>query len=171
MSSDSNDADDVVARPSPEIPGRFDAVVPDVRLRGWMAGRMIDGYWALVDGDEPVWRPPKWQVLLHRDGYDPTVDGPPSFVVTDMREGEIGRFDDVRGALRLALDEIRQRPWRRDSLCIDCRTRTGRFAPVVFGQPVEGVASGALEAKPIRSLSGPKWLPPYPSPPDTDGLS
>ena len=72
MSRAPDGPDDVVARPSPEIPGRFDAVVPDVRLRAWMAGRrMIDGYWALVDGEEPVWRPPKWQVLLDRDGYNP----------------------------------------------------------------------------------------------------
>ncbi len=167
MSPDADDADDVIARPSPEIPGRFDAVVPDVRLRGWMAGRMIAGYWALVDGEEPVWRPPKWQVLMDREGYDPTVDGPVFFVVTDMREGEIGRFDDVRAALRLALDQVRLRAWRRDSLYIDARTRTGRSAPVVFGRPVEGVASGALEATPILSLSGPKRLPPDPPPPDT----
>ena len=166
MSSDTDGADEVVARPSPEIPGRFDAVVPDVRLRGWMAGRMIDGYWALIDGEQPAWRPPKWQVLMSRQGYEPIVDGPVFFVVTDMREGEIGRFDDVRAALRLALDEVRFKPWRRESLCIDVRTRTGRSAPVVFGRPVEGVASGALEAKPIRSLSGPKWHPPYPPPPD-----
>ena len=125
-----------------------------------MAGRMIDGYWSQIDGEEAIWRPPKWQVLLDRDGYDPTTDGPVAFVVTDMREGEIGRFDEVRGALRLALDVIRRGSWRRDSLSIDCRTKTGRFAPVVFGRPVEGVAAGALEAKPIRSLSGPKYLPP-----------
>ena len=166
MSRNPDDADDVVARASPEIPGRLDAVVPDVRLRGWMAGRMTDGYWSQVDGEDPIWRPPKWQVLLQRDGYDPTVDGPPFFVVTDMREGEIGRFGDVRGALRLAADEIRRRSWRRDSLCIDCRTRTGRSVPVVFGRPVEGVAAGALDAKPILSLSGPKWLPREPPPPD-----
>jgi hypothetical protein len=126
MSPTTDDADNVVARPSPEIPGRFDALVPDVRLRGWLAGRMIDGYWALVDGEAPIWRPPKWKVLLDRAGYDPSVDGPPFFVVTDMREGELGRFEDVRSALHLALDEVRIGPWRRDSLCIDCRTRTGR---------------------------------------------
>jgi len=167
MSRDPDGTDDVIARPSPEIPGRFDAVIPDVRLRGWMAGRMIDGYWAMVDGETPVWKPPTWQRLLSRDGYDMCVDGPLFFVVTDMRVGEIGRFDDVRSALRLALDEIRSKRWRRESLSIDCRTRTGRFAPVVFGLPVEGVASGALEATPIRSLSGPKYLPPEPPPPDT----
>ncbi len=114
-----------------------------------MAGRMIDGYWSQADGEDPIWRPPK-----------------PFFVVTDMREGEIGRFDDVRGALRLAADGIRRRSWRRDSLCIDCRTRTGRSVPVVFGRPVEGVAAGALDAKPILSLSGPKWLPREPPPRD-----
>ena len=127
---------------------------------------MIDGYWTEIDGEEPIWQPPRWMVLLDRDGYRPSVDGPTVFVVTDMREGEIGRFDDVRAALRLALDVIRQKPWRRESLCIDCRTRTGRIVPVVFGRPVEGVASGALEATPIRSLSGPRYLPPEPPEPD-----
>jgi hypothetical protein len=168
MSRDPDDSDDVVARPSPEIPGRFDAIVPDVRLRGWMAGRMIDGYWSQIDGEEAIWRPPRWQRLLDRDGYVRSIDGPPFFVVTDMRDGEIGRFDEVREALRLALDEIRLKWWRLDSLCIDCRTKTGRFAPVVFGRPVEGVACGALEAKPIRTLSGPKWLPREPPSPDKD---
>lgn len=166
MSPTSDDANNVVARPSPEIPGRFDALIPDVRLRGWMAGRMIDGYWAEVDGEEPVWRPPKWQVLLDRAGYDPIIDRSVFFVVTDRREGELGRFDDVRAALRLALDEIRLRPWRRESLCVDCRTRTGKYAPIVFGSPVEGMASGAVEATPILSLSGPKILPPHPPPAD-----
>lgn len=166
MSRAPDGPDDVVVRPSPEIPGRFDAVVPDVRLRGWMAGRMIDGYWALVDGEEPVWRPPAWQVLLNRDGYNPRIDGALSFVVVDMRIGEMGRFENVRAALRFALDEIRLRPMRRDSLSIDVRSRTGRYAPIVFGRPVEGMAAGALEATPIESLSGPRWLPREPPPPD-----
>jgi hypothetical protein len=136
-----------------------------------MAGRMIDGYWSEVDGEEPIWRPPVYLRLLRRDGYDPVVDGPFSFVVTDMREGEIGRFNDVRSALRLALDAIRRGMWRQDSLCVDCRTRTGRYAPIVFGRPVEGVATGALEASPIRSLSGPKWLPSEPPPPSKAEVS
>lgn len=158
--------DDVVERPSPEIPGRFDAVVPDVRLRGWMAGRMIDGHWSQVDGEKAIWRPPLWQVLLDREGPDSALDGPVTFVVTDMRVGQVGRFVDVRVALKFALDEIRLRRWRTDSLLIEVRTTTGRSAPVVFGRPVEGVAAGALEAEPIRSMSGPKWLPPEPPPTD-----
>jgi hypothetical protein len=129
---------------------------------------MIDGYWSQIDREEAIWRPQKWMVLLDRDEYNPTVDGRLSCVVTNMGEGEIGRFNDVRGALKLSLDEIRRQPWWRDSLCIDSRTRTGRTAPVLLGRLVEGVATGALEAMPMRSLSGPRYLPPYPPPAGKD---
>ena len=101
MSRDPDGADDVIARPSPEIPGRFDAVVPDVRLRGWMAGRMIDGYWAMVDGEDPVWKPPPHIHVRSGDGIAAYWLEPVSLraIVVASRETMVRQWNDFFGQI------------------------------------------------------------------------
>lgn len=123
---------------------------------GWMAGRFIDGHWFAQDGRAAVWRPPTWIRLLEAAGYDRAAEGEPVFVVSEMRLGELARFDDLREAFRFALGAIQGKPHRHpESLAIDCRTASGRIVPVVWGRPVVGMARGALEAEPIRTLEAP----------------
>jgi hypothetical protein len=121
-----------------------------------MAGRFIDGFSFAQDGRAAVWQPPDWIRLLEAAGYDRDVEGEPFFVVSEMRLGELARFDALRDALRFALTAIEGKQHRhRESLAIDCRTKSGRIAPVVWGRPVVGMARGALEAEPIRVLTAP----------------
>jgi hypothetical protein len=123
-----------------------------------MAGRLIDGHWFAQDGREPVWRPPAWMQVLERDGYDRETEGEPFFVVTQVVTGEMGRFDDLREAFRFALGVLESKGDRPhpESLLIECRTPSGRCAPVVFGHPLIGMAHGALDAKPIRVIEAPE---------------
>ena len=116
--------------------------------RGWMAGRLIDGFDLVVKGRAPEWSPPRWLRALQAQGYDPSVDGDPVFVVSHISDGELRRFVGVRDALRYArsLVERRRRPVHPDALAIDCRTATGRVAPVVWGRALLGMARGALDA-------------------------
>lgn len=90
-------------------------------------------------------------------GYDQAVEGPPFFVVTEARAGELGRFSDLRNAFRFALAILGDKGHRLhpESLLIDCRTTSGKFAPVVFGRGVIGMAHGALEAEPVRVITAP----------------
>jgi len=121
-----------------------------------MAGRFIDGHWFAQDGRAPVWQPPDWIRLLEAAGYDRAAEGEPFFVVSDIRQGELARFDDLREALRFALSALEDEHQRHpESLAIDCRTGSGRVAPVVWGRPVAGMARGALEAEPIRIIEAP----------------
>jgi hypothetical protein len=85
------------------------------------------------------------------------VDGPLSFVVTQGVTGELGRFLDLRNAFRFALAILEKKGDRPhpDSLLIDCRTATGKFAPVVFGRGVIGMAHGALNADPVWVMTAP----------------
>jgi hypothetical protein len=124
---------------------------------GWSAGRFVDGHWFAQDGRDPVWSAPPWLKQLASQGYDRAVDGPPSFVVTQGVSGELGRFLDLRNAFRFALAILGQKGDRPhpDSLLIDCRTTTGKFAPVVFGRGVIGMAHGALDAEPIWVITAP----------------
>ena len=124
---------------------------------GWFAGRMIDGSWFAQDDRDPVWSPPPWLEQLAAQGYDQAAEGPPLFVVTDARTGELGRFSDLRNAFRFALAIAGNNghgPYAA-SLPIDCRTTSGKFAPVVFGRAVIGMAHGALEAEPVRVITAP----------------
>lgn len=124
---------------------------------GWYAGRLIDGHWFAQDGLDPVWKPPPWLEQLAVQGYDRALEGPPFFVVTEGRAGELGRFSDLRNAFRFALASLGHKGDRPhpESLLIDCRTTSGKFAPVVFGRGVIGMAHGALEAEPVRVITAP----------------
>jgi len=115
---------------------------------------MVDGYEFVADGREPVWVPPRWMRALRTAGYDATSEGEPFFVVTHITEGELGRFATVREAFRFALEAI-ETGRHPESLAIDCRTPSGRAAPVVWGRPLVGMAHGALEAEPIRRVEAP----------------
>ena len=119
--------------------------------RGWMAGRLIDGFDLAVDGRPPEWSPPRWLRTLQAQGYDPSVDGDPIFVVSHITDGEMRRFSNLRDALGYgrSLVQRRRQPVHPDSLAIDCRTATGRVAPVVWGRALLGMARGALDAEPI----------------------
>ncbi len=88
-------------------------------------------------------------------GYDREVEGPPFFVVTEARAGELGRFSDLRNAFRFALAILGDKGHRPhpESLLIDCRTKSGKSAPVVFGRGVIGMAHGVLEAEPVRVIT------------------
>ena len=125
--------------------------------RGWMAGRLIDGFEFTVDSRPTEWSPPRWLRALEAQGYDRAVDGKPAFVVSHITDGELRRFRDVRAALRFARGRIerRLRPVHPDSMAIDCRTPTGRVVPVVWGRALLGMARGALDAEPITSVSAP----------------
>ncbi len=126
--------------------------------RGWMAGRLIDGFELAVDGRTPEWSPPRWLRTLQAQGYDQSVDGDPIFVVSHISDGEMRRFSNLREALRYgrSLVERRRRPVHPDSLAIDCRTATGRVAPVVWGRALLGMARGALDAEPITVVEAPE---------------
>ncbi len=119
--------------------------------RGWMAGRLIDGFDLAVKGRAPEWSPPRWLRTLEAQGYDPSVDGDPIFVVSHITDGELRRFRTARDALKYgrSLIERRRRPVHPDSLALDCRTETGRAAPVVWGRALLGMARGAIDAEPI----------------------
>ncbi len=119
-----------------------------------MAGRLVDGYTLAADGQPPGWTPPRWIRALEDQGFDAATEGEPFFVVTHLTIGEVGRFPTIREALRFALDGIREQ-WHPESLTIDCRTATGRIAPVVWGRPLVGMARGALEDEPIRVVEAP----------------
>ena len=125
--------------------------------RGWMAGRLIDGFDLAVDGQPPEWSPPRWLRALEARGYDPSVDGNPFFVVTHIADGELRRFANARDALRFGRSLIlrRRRPVQPDSLSIDCRTMSGLTVPVVWGQALVGMARGALDAEPITVVRAP----------------
>ena len=124
-------------------------------VRGWMAGRLIDGF-ELAAGGRPVeWSPPRWLRALEAKGYDRSVDGDPTFVLTHIANGELRRFANVRDALKYgrSLIERRRRPVHPDSLAIDCRTTSGRTVPVVWGRALLGMAQGALDAEPITTVT------------------
>lgn len=125
---------------------------------GWSAGRLIDGLWFVQNGRDPVWSPPPWLKQLTEQGYDRAVDGPPFFVVTQGVTGELGRFTDLRNAFRFAIAILRHKGDRPhpESLLIDCRTMSGKFAPVVFGRGVIGMAHGALDAEPVWVMTAPR---------------
>ena len=76
---------------------------------------------------------------------------------TQGTTGELGRFLDLRNAFRFALAILGQKGDRphRESLLIDCRTASGKFAPVVFGRAVIGMAHGALQAEPVWIITSP----------------
>jgi hypothetical protein len=122
-----------------------------------MAGRLIDGFEFRVDGQPPVWSPPRWLRALEAMGYDRSVDGEPIFVVTHIADGELRRFATVKEALRYgrSLIERRRRPVHPDALAIDCRTKSGLTVPVVWGRSLLGMARGALDAEPITSVAAP----------------
>jgi hypothetical protein len=94
---------------------------------------------------------------LNAQGYDRAADGPLFFVVTESRTGELGRFSDVRNAFRFALAILGQKGNRPhpESLLIDCRTTSGKSAPVVFGRLVIGMAHGALNAERTWVITAP----------------
>jgi hypothetical protein len=125
--------------------------------RGWMAGRLVDGFELAVDGRPPEWNPPRWLRALEAMGYDRSVDGGPVFVVTHITDGEMRRFASVRDALRYGRSLIlrRRKPVHPDSLSIDCRTKSGLVVPVVWGRALIGMARGALDADPIKVVSAP----------------
>jgi hypothetical protein len=126
--------------------------------RGWMAGRLIDGFELAIDGQPPEWSPPRWLRALEARGYDPSIDGDPVFVVTHATDGELRRFASVREALRCSRSLIlrRRKPVHPDSLSIDCRTKSGLTVPVVWGRALIGVARGALDAEPIKVVTAPR---------------
>ena len=126
--------------------------------RGWMAGRLIDGFELAVDGQAPEWSPPRWLRTLEAKGYDPSVDGDPVFVVTHITDAELRRFASLREALRYGRSLIlrRRKPVHPDSLSIDCRTKSGLNVPVVWGRALLGMARGALDAEPIKVVTTPR---------------
>ena len=140
--------------------GLTGAPMPDGSLpeRGWMAGRLIDGFELAVDGQPPEWSPPRWLRALESRGYDPSVDGDPVFVVMHITEGELRRFASARDALRYGRSLIvrRRKPVQPDSLSIDCRTKSGLSVPVVWGRALVGMARGALDAEPIKVVTAPR---------------
>jgi hypothetical protein len=90
--------------------------------------------------------------LAHSDAEDRLAGGP-----------DLAGYASPRAALRDALDRIRAGPERyRGTLVVLARTTTARSAPIVSGRFVEGFALGALEAEPIRLITGPAWLPESP---------
>ena len=125
--------------------------------RGWMAGRLVDGFDLAVDGKPTEWSPPRWLRALEAKGYDRSVDGEPVFVVTHITDGELRRFATVRDALRYGRSLIlrRRRPVHPDSISIDCRTTSGLTVPVVWGRALVGMARGALDAEPITVIGVP----------------
>ena len=122
--------------------------------RGWMAGRLIDGFELAVGTRPTEWSPPRWLRALESQGYDRSIDGDPVFVVSHIGTGELRRFAKVRDALRYGrtLIERRRKPVHPDSLAIDCRTPAGRTVPVVWGRALLGMAQGALDAEPITTI-------------------
>ena|ERR1035437_4631169 len=125
--------------------------------RGWLSGRLIDGFELAVDGQPPEWSPPRWLRALEAKGYDRSVDGEPVFVVMHITDGELRRFDAVKDALRYGRSQIlrRRRPVHPDSISIDCRTKSGLIVPVVWGRALVGMARGALDAEPITVVRVP----------------
>ena len=125
--------------------------------RGWMAGRLIDGFELVVDGKPPEWCPPRWLRALEAQGFQRSVDGDPAFVVAHITDGELRRFTTVRDALRYGRSCIlrRRRPVHPDSISIDCRTTSGLTVPVVWGRALVGMARGALDAEPITVIGVP----------------
>ena len=126
--------------------------------RGWMAGRLIDGFELATDGQPSEWSPPRWLRALEARGYDSSRDGDPVFVVTHITDGELRRFASVREALRYGRSLIvrRRRPVHPDSLSIDCRSKSGLIVPVVWGRVLIGMARGALDAEPIKVVAAPR---------------
>jgi hypothetical protein len=122
-----------------------------------MAGRLIDGFGFAVDGEPIGWNPPRWLRDLEGQGYDPSLDGEPAFVVSHLTVGELRRFANLRDALRYgrSLLERRRSRFDPDSLAIECRTLTRRVVPVVRGHAVLGMARGALDAEPITTVEAP----------------
>ena len=125
--------------------------------RGWMAGRLIDGFELAVDGQPPEWSPPRWLRALEAKGYDRSIDGEPVFVVMHITNGELRRFATVKDALRYGRSLIlrQRRPVHPDSISIDCRTKAGLIVPVVWGRALVGMARGALDAEPITVVRVP----------------
>jgi hypothetical protein len=122
-----------------------------------MAGRLIDGFEVVVDGRPPTWSPPRWLRALEAQGYDRSAHGEPVFVLTHITDGELRRCATVRDALGYGRSLIlrRRRPVHPDSIAIDCRTTSGLTAPVVWGRALLGMARGALDSEPIRSIGVP----------------
>jgi hypothetical protein len=139
--------------------GLTGAPMPDASPpeRGWMAGRLIDGFELAVDGQPPEWSPPRWLRALEAKGYDRSIDGEPVFVVVHITNGELRRFATVKDALRYGRSLIlrQRRPVHPDSISIDCRTKTGLIVPVVWGRALVGMARGALDAEPITVVRVP----------------
>lgn len=94
---------------------------------------------------------------LIAQGYDRAADGSLFFVVSEGRTGELRRFPDLRNAFRFALATLGQKGNRPhpESLLIDCRTTSGKFAPVAFGRAVVGMAHGALNAERTWVITAP----------------
>src|SRR3990172_10324792 len=92
--------------------GLTGATMPDgsASERGWMAGRLVDGFELAVDGQPPEWNPPRWLRLLEAAGYDRAVEGEPIFVVIHGTDGELRRFATLRDALGYARSRILRRP-------------------------------------------------------------
>ena len=119
--------------------------------RGWMAGRLIDGFDLVVKGRAPEWEPAS---------LAPDSRGTGLRSIRPRRPGLRRQPHHRRGAAtvpdRARRTEVRKMahrattaPVHPNSLAIDCRTETGRAAPVVWGRALLGMARGAIDAEPI----------------------
>ena len=126
--------------------------------RGWLLGRMVDGYEVAIDGQPPRWQDPPWIDRLRVAGYDPIADGPVRYVVTAGGEDRNVGDGDIRDAFRfvLSLVETGRGP---GGLSVDCRASSGRTEQVASGDVLLGICHSALEERPIRRLEGPAVLP------------
>jgi hypothetical protein len=134
-----------------------------IAMPGWLSGRLLDGCMTQADGFPPEFMPPRWASELADAGYDADLHGEPLFVLTELGRGDLVAYPTPREALHDALDRIRSDRGRYgSSLAVVARTTGGHTATVVSDRAVEGFAVGAIEAEPIRLISGPAILPEEP---------
>ncbi len=139
---------------------RFLAERTALFMPGRPAGREVDGYELIIDGDSQGWRPPRWEATLRRTGWDPERDGPLTFVVK-VRGKARTEQTDIREALAQAVQIFAGRRYR-GAVWVEARTPKGRATVVVSGYRIIGFAVGALEDEQVKVIEGPAWLPPYP---------
>ena len=135
-------------------PARKDGEGPE---RGFMAGRLVDGYDLAIDGQKPIHVEPPWIRNPLEDGGGVPIKGTLTFVVTGAGSAELASFATIREALRFARTSILagRAEIRPDELSIACRTESGRSVPVAAGESILGMARGALDTDPIREISAP----------------
>ena len=130
-------------------------------MPGRVAGRMVDGVDIIID-EVPAGRmAPRWMRKLASLGYDPNVEGPVLYTVDVAGTLVAPNLPDVRAALLVARGAV-EAGHSPHEVEVRAVTRSGRSISVVTGNPVVGMAIGAIEDPPITIIEGPSVLPEYP---------